>query len=397
MITLYIAFDNLLYPIPVNPKDLAINQSASNANIDIIGLGKATRKGDPGLRTLQIKSFFPSPNSRYYNGKSAGAYIEFLNMIWQTDNVDNKVAHIYSEGLKDSEIASNEIDMLFVIEKFEYRYVGGDFDTEYSLSIKEYVPYGVYEIQKFSEGMQSARAPSTVKANVPGLMQDVQPTTQAKTYTISSGDTLWTIAKRATGDGSNWKALYELNKDAIGTNPNRIYSGTVLTLPENWNSPQAIKNTGTKQKVYTSGSNKDSGNSNSEKFEKSKKVTGTGSGVKSRYAVGGEAERAFEDYSKVYEDNKVEFERFLNQRLKNDKGEVNQNSIWYKSTNSAYQKSQQNHKQAEKILNDYNTTEKEKAVALRELKTSEIAIANRIGDLQWINQVPNAYDKYKDK
>ena len=48
------------------------------------------------------------------------------------------------------------------------------------------------------------------------------------TYTIQRGDTLSGIASKY---GTTWQELYNANKGVIGSNPNLIYSGTVLTLP----------------------------------------------------------------------------------------------------------------------------------------------------------------------
>lgn len=53
---------------------------------------------------------------------------------------------------------------------------------------------------------------------------------KAKTYTVKSGDCLWNIAKKYTGDGSKYTELYNANKNII-KNPNIIYAGQVLTLP----------------------------------------------------------------------------------------------------------------------------------------------------------------------
>ncbi|MCD7805712.1 MAG: LysM peptidoglycan-binding domain-containing protein, partial [Lachnospiraceae bacterium] len=49
------------------------------------------------------------------------------------------------------------------------------------------------------------------------------------TYTVVSGDTLWSIAARYYGDGTLWTRLYEDNMDVI-SDPNRIYAGMQLTI-----------------------------------------------------------------------------------------------------------------------------------------------------------------------
>lgn len=64
-----------------------------------------------------------------------------------------------------------------------------------------------------------------------------QNATSSETYVVRSGDSLWTIAARhlqssdSTKIAAEWHRIYNLNKSAIGTNPDLIYPGTTLTLP----------------------------------------------------------------------------------------------------------------------------------------------------------------------
>lgn len=51
-----------------------------------------------------------------------------------------------------------------------------------------------------------------------------------KTYTTRLGDTLGSIATRASMP--SWKYLYELNKQAIGDNPDLLKAGTKLKIPQ---------------------------------------------------------------------------------------------------------------------------------------------------------------------
>ena len=52
-----------------------------------------------------------------------------------------------------------------------------------------------------------------------------------ETYTVVSGDTLSKIARNHYGDGAKWHQIYEANKATIGSNPDHIEVGQVLTLP----------------------------------------------------------------------------------------------------------------------------------------------------------------------
>jgi len=53
----------------------------------------------------------------------------------------------------------------------------------------------------------------------------------AKTYTVKKGDCLWNIAKQLYGSGADYSKIYEANKGTVGSNPNLIYPGQVLTIP----------------------------------------------------------------------------------------------------------------------------------------------------------------------
>ena len=54
----------------------------------------------------------------------------------------------------------------------------------------------------------------------------------SKTYTVKSGDSLWAIAQRTLGAGAEYDKIYTLNKSTIGSDPNKILPGQVLSLPE---------------------------------------------------------------------------------------------------------------------------------------------------------------------
>ena len=51
-----------------------------------------------------------------------------------------------------------------------------------------------------------------------------------RSYTVKAGDSLSKIAKAEYGDASQWRKIYEANKDAI-KDPDLIYPGQTFTLP----------------------------------------------------------------------------------------------------------------------------------------------------------------------
>jgi phage tail protein X len=51
-----------------------------------------------------------------------------------------------------------------------------------------------------------------------------------RSYTVRSGDTLSSIAKRFYGNTARWRWIYDANRSKI-SNPNQIYAGETLTIP----------------------------------------------------------------------------------------------------------------------------------------------------------------------
>ena len=228
-VNMIIQFNGKYLTLPINPEKITPSRSASNSDIDIIGLGKATRKGEPGLTGLTLESFFPGPNSYFYKGNRPKSCVEFINEIWETENIENNVARLIITGIPVS------INMYFVINSFEYDHnAGEEEDIYYRLQIKKYIPYGVKLVET------SAVNNTTVRVTSTNVVTNNMGTENQLTYTVQKGDTLWNIAKASTGSGSNWKALYDLNKAVIGSDANLIKPGQVLTLPSNWKEPKNV-------------------------------------------------------------------------------------------------------------------------------------------------------------
>ncbi|MER5727711.1 LysM peptidoglycan-binding domain-containing protein [Streptomyces sp. NPDC002138] len=57
------------------------------------------------------------------------------------------------------------------------------------------------------------------------------PAAKKRTYTVRPGDSLSAIARRELGNEARWRELYAMNKGVVGSNPDLIRPGMVLTLP----------------------------------------------------------------------------------------------------------------------------------------------------------------------
>ena len=61
--------------------------------------------------------------------------------------------------------------------------------------------------------------------------EDLASSTSATKYTVTSGDTLSGLAERFYGNSNLWNIIYEANKHVIGSDPNLLRVGEVLTIP----------------------------------------------------------------------------------------------------------------------------------------------------------------------
>lgn len=61
-------------------------------------------------------------------------------------------------------------------------------------------------------------------------MARVMPEIQTSVYIVKENDTLTSVSIHKTGS-SDYRALYALNRDLIGSNPNNLKVGMKLTIP----------------------------------------------------------------------------------------------------------------------------------------------------------------------
>lgn len=85
-------------------------------------------------------------------------------------------------------------------------------------------------VSEFRAAAQKPAQPEQKPAEPEEPAESEQPSAEAVTYTVKAGDSLSRIAKAFYGDATQWKVIYEANKDAI-SNPNSIRVGQVLAIP----------------------------------------------------------------------------------------------------------------------------------------------------------------------
>lgn len=199
--------------IPVLPQKFSVTIGSKNTSVDVTGLGEITIKQSRPAFQFSFSSFFPASHFPGIENVALTAPLKCVERIngWIESK---KPVHVI--------IAGAGINAYCTIEKFSRHEEGGDVGTiYYDLTLKEYREVTVRQVTV-------AGGTATVEP----AQTRVDNTTTPKTYTVKKGDCLWNIAKSLYGSGADYTKIYNANKGTVGSNPNKIYPGQVLTIPE---------------------------------------------------------------------------------------------------------------------------------------------------------------------
>lgn len=206
----YLSFNNNEERIrlPVIPSSFEVNIPHQNTTVNITNLGEINLIGKAGLMSMTIESFFPAQQYSFclYSGfLKPYEYIKLL-LKWKDSGKPIRVI-----------VTGTPINYAMAIESLTYSEVDGTGDVYFSLELKEY---------KFiSTTGQTTTTKNGTTLTTPTTTREVKSTSNS--YVVKQGDTLWLIAKKITGDGSNYKAIAQKNNI---TNPDKIYVGQKLVI-----------------------------------------------------------------------------------------------------------------------------------------------------------------------
>ena len=236
--------------LPVNPPKIEMKIQGNNKSMTLAELGEAVIPQSPRALTLSFSSFFPCKSYSFsdygmsreydlsdirdYNGDGVVNVRDLAAAAREGKGLHNAIVvqpHYYISFLSDIMkqkqpvrvyITGCDFIRFMTIEGFSYSQNGGDVGSyDYTLSFKEYREIAVRQVQVKNGVLQ---LPKKTEKRVSTI-------TRPKTYTVQKGDLIYTIAKRFYGDIADYRRIYNANKKLIGSNPNRIRAGMVLTLP----------------------------------------------------------------------------------------------------------------------------------------------------------------------
>ena len=213
--TLYLASTQM----PVAPSKLQLKIKNQNKTVTLINESEVNIIKSAGLTEITFDLLLPDrryPFAQYPDGfKRAGYYLEKIEKL----KTDEKPFQFIVTRLRPSGELIFDTNMKVGLEDYTIKEDAKEGnDVVATVKLKQYRDYGTKTVRLEEQNAVVYQPRPTVSPP------------QAKTYVVKRGDCLWNIAKRYLGKGSRYMEIYNLNKDKI-KNPNLIYPGQVLTLP----------------------------------------------------------------------------------------------------------------------------------------------------------------------
>jgi len=207
------------------PEKLKCNNEAQFQSYDIINLGEIKLPSGTKLATFSWSGTLPGESRQSASFIKSDYYHtpDEVIKIWERwRNNGTKLRLMVTE---------TPINCDVYLDSYSAEATGGNGDFDYDISLVEAKDIKIYTIGELSSA--SASATNSMTGTTSSNNSKTRPASSkssATTYTVKSGDSLWTIAQKKLGNGGKYMEIYNLNKDKI-KNPSVISVGQILTLP----------------------------------------------------------------------------------------------------------------------------------------------------------------------
>lgn len=198
------------------PAKLTVKVKGKNKTLILLNEGEINFLRSPGLTEITVPFMFPMLGG----GRSPSEYLDMLEDLKTGRKTTQFIlvrASPDGQRLYDTNMAVSVEDYSIVEDATK------GLDVSVDVNLKQWRDYGT----KTAVVTDTGGGQPTVSVE---QERETSMAPAAKTYTVQKGDSLWAIAAKYYGKGSEYTKIYKANGDKI-SNPNLIYPGQVLTLP----------------------------------------------------------------------------------------------------------------------------------------------------------------------
>lgn len=214
--SVYFKYGSKKYKLPVNPEEIKRSRELNIETYQVLEEGQVSIPSYCSLEEYSFEAEFPSQDVNYMEPGAETDADYYEKMLRKAQKNKKPIRFIASNDISDDISVKVLVKSVEVVEK-----AGEEGDKYISLTLLEYKGAG-----KRYVAIQTPDA--TVKQEEAPLAENPAVTAN-KTHTVQSGDTLWGIAKKYYGNGSQYQKIVSANPSI--KNPNLIYPGQVFTIP----------------------------------------------------------------------------------------------------------------------------------------------------------------------
>lgn len=207
--------------LPVTPGELHVQINNRNKEVTLIDQGDINILKYPGLQEISFDCLLPSREYPFANNAGWVDPAYYLDMFDALKEGEKAFQLVITRNLPNGG-SLHGTSIRVSLEEYEVVEDAERYGTDFMVSIKlkQYRDYGTKTV--LLAGNKGKIRTTREQDNAPS----------ATTYTVQPGDTMYSIAKSQYNDGTQWKKVYNANKETVGSNPNMPHSGKVLMLPK---------------------------------------------------------------------------------------------------------------------------------------------------------------------
>ena len=214
-------FDDM--QLPVTPSKLSVKIKGNNKTLTLVNEGDINFLRSPGLTEISFEMLLPMLEQ--YSFASEYHQPDYYLGILESYVTEKKPFRFIVSRVSPSGDKLYDTNIKVSLEDYTVSEDATDgFDVTVSINLKQYIDYATKKVTVTKPNNSSK---STLKTEKP---RETSGKPTAKTYTVKSGDCLWTIAKKYYGNGAQYTKIYNANKAVIGSNPNLIRVGQVFRI-----------------------------------------------------------------------------------------------------------------------------------------------------------------------